>query len=112
MWDINRQYPYASAINPGVVYNPTYKAYVSQRVLDEGKFMTKFERADLTNNRKTIFFSYYDSTVANSHLNPHDITTFIKPYTPPAKPSKDKLLNNYAKKVSKIPGQRITPRVQ
>lgn len=89
--------------NPNILQNPTYSAYVSQRELGTNINQPKMPKQPLDNQRKTIFFSYYDSTVRNSHLNPNLSTTFVKYYDPySVKPATSTLLRGIERKASQF----------
>lgn len=89
--------------NPNILENPTYSAYVSQKENGKNLNQPQMPKRPLDNQRKTIFFSYYDSTVRNSHLHPRDTTTFIKYFDPySVKPATSTLLDGIQRKASKL----------
>lgn len=92
-----------NAIDPSYIFNPSYRNYVSKTELGTNINPPKMRNPDPgSNQRKTIFFSYYDKPSANFHLFPNENTTFIKVYEPPAKPATSKLLRNMERKASQV----------
>lgn len=91
-------------MNPSFITNPEYRDYVSEKEKSKGRGK-KIRNYQDDNQRKTIFFNYYDTLVKNSHLYPREKTNFIKPYTPPKKPSTSQLLKGIDYKYSGIPNK-------
>lgn len=85
-------------LNPSYITNPEYRQYVSFKNKEIGSKLSV--KRDSNNDRKTIFFNYYDSVVRNSHLNPREKTNFIQYYIQPPIIKKSALLHNIDKKAN------------